>query len=114
LLVVASARHLAAIEAPDMEDSEDLGIEDTSHLTDADWAAINKLVHAYKTNGQKALQKEMKALMEQDEVRYYRIMAAFFPQKMSDTIRDAMAEMGVTEEDVREMAERLNPPLTKQ
>ena len=44
-----------------------------------------KLVRAYKTNGQKALQKEMKALMEQDEVRYYRIMAAFFPQKKCRT-----------------------------
>ena len=40
--------------------------------------------------------------------------AAFFPQKKSDAIRDVMAEMGMTEEDVREMAERLNPPVTKQ
>jgi hypothetical protein len=56
----------------------------------------------------------MKALMEQDEVRYYRIMAAFSRKKMSNPTRDAMAEMGVTEEDVREMAERLNPPPTKQ
>jgi hypothetical protein len=32
-----------------METPEELGIEDTSSLTDADWAEINKLVRAYNS-----------------------------------------------------------------
>jgi hypothetical protein len=35
--------------------TDDLEIQDTSGLTDADWAEINKLRDAYKRGGLKAL-----------------------------------------------------------
>ena len=38
-----------------MTEPEDFEIQDTSGLTDADWAEINKLRNAYKSGGSKAL-----------------------------------------------------------
>jgi hypothetical protein len=96
-----------------MDNREDLGIEDTSHLTDADWAVINKLVRAHRNGDIRALEREMKALAGQDMVRYVTIMHAFSPRRTSEMIRDLAAELGVTEEEAREMAERMNSPSTK-
>jgi hypothetical protein len=96
-----------------MPEDENLGIKDTSGLTDADWAVINKLMRAHRDGGKKALQREMKTLIEQDMVRYVTIMHAFFPRRTSEMIRDVAAEHGVTEEEAREMAEKMNSPSTK-
>jgi hypothetical protein len=40
-------------------------------------------------------------------------MGAFFPNEVRETLKDKMAEEGLTEEDVREMAKKLNPHSTK-
>ena len=40
-----------------MNDPDDLGIVDTSWLTDADWAVINRLRRIHETEGQKAVKK---------------------------------------------------------
>jgi hypothetical protein len=61
-----------------MSDREDaLGIEDTSGLTDADWAEINKLRRAYDTGGDKELVKAWE-IFAQDPVRAVRVLGAFF------------------------------------
>jgi len=57
---------------------EELGIEDTSGLSDADWVEINKLRDAYRTGGQKALRDAWRKLTD-DPIRTVRVYGAFFP-----------------------------------
>jgi hypothetical protein len=83
-------------------ETDDLGIGDTSLLTDSDWAEINKLKRAYDEGGSKALSKALEEL-KKDPVRAFRIMAAFYPEKMREVAKDIIAELGMTEEDFREL-----------
>jgi hypothetical protein len=62
-----------------MNDPDDLGIVDTSWLTDADWAVINRLRRLHETEGQKAVREALRALEPQS---YLRVAAAFFPDKV--------------------------------
>jgi hypothetical protein len=45
-----------------MNDPDDLGIADTSWLTDADWAIIDGLRRIHETEGQKAVRDALRAL----------------------------------------------------
>jgi hypothetical protein len=45
-----------------MSEAEDLAIQDTTGLTDADWAEINKLRNAHKKGGAKAVGRAMQQL----------------------------------------------------
>ena len=94
-----------------MNDPDDLGIVDTSWLTDADWAVINGLRRIHETEGQKAIREALRAL---EPETYLRVAAAFFPDKVRKAIRDEMAENGITEQDLRAMAKKLHPSPTKQ
>lgn len=97
-----------------MSDRDDeLGIEETSGLTDADWAEINKLRRAYDSGRDKELVKAWE-IFAQDPVRAVRVLGAFFPDKMRETLKDMMAEMGMTIEDFREILEKSERPPTKQ
>ena len=87
---------------PTMSDSN-LEITHPSDLTDADWAEINKLRRIWETKGTKALTKAFDQL---DPVRCFRIMTALFPERVYNTIRDQMAEKGITEDDLKEMARK--------
>ena len=82
-----------------MNDPDDLGIVDTSWLTDADWAVINRLRRVHETEGQKAVRKALRALEPES---YLRVVAAFFPDKVRG-LKDEMAEKGITEQDLRQM-----------
>jgi len=88
-------------------------IVDTTGLTDADWAEINKLRQAYETDGPKALSKAIAELANNDAIRYITIMAAFFPDMVREQIRDNMAEAGITEQDLRELIRKLESPSIK-
>jgi hypothetical protein len=88
---------------------EELGIADTTGLTDADWAEINKLKRAYETGGQSALSKAFQEL-DKDPVRAIRVIGAFFPEMVREAIKDAMAENGITIEDIREMLMKTERP----
>jgi len=94
-----------------MNDLYDLGIVDSSWLTDADWAVINRLRRIHETEGQIAVRKALRALEPES---YLRVAAAFFPNKVRETIKDEMAENGITKQNLREMAEKLHPSPTKQ
>ena len=72
-----------------MNDPDDLGIVDTSWLTDADWAVINRLRRIHETEGQKAVREALRALEPQS---YLRVAAAVLPDKVRDAIKDEMAE----------------------
>jgi hypothetical protein len=86
---------------------------DSSGLTDADWAEINKLQQAYKEGGKRALNKAMAALAK-DPIRFASVIDAFFPEMIREAIKDAVAEAGLTEEDLREMVRRLESPAPDQ
>ena len=94
-----------------MNDLDDLAIVDSSWLTDADWAVINRLRRIHETEGQLAVRKALRALEPES---YLRVAAAFFPDKVREAIKDEMAENGITEQDLREMAEKLHSSPTKQ
>jgi hypothetical protein len=86
----------------------DLKIQDASGLTDADWAQINKLRQALEQGGDKAFQKALGDL-KKDPSRYLRVMRAFFPVRVREALRDSLANAGITEEDLRELAKVLRP-----
>lgn len=90
-------------------DENPLGVADTTGLTDADWAEINKLKRAHETGDQKALAKAFDEL-NANPVRAIRVIGAFFPEMVREAIRDAMAAEGITEEDLREMILKAERP----
>jgi hypothetical protein len=81
----------------------DLKVVDTSGLTDADWAEINRLKELYITGGQESLLKALAELGESDPVRSIRVLGAFFPNTVRGALRDSMAAQGITAEDLREL-----------
>ena len=89
-------------------------VVDSSHLTDADWAEINKLNATWRNGGKDALSKALGALADADPIRYTNVTAAFFPDLVREAFKDAMAERGITEEDVRDLIRNLESPAGKQ
>jgi hypothetical protein len=87
---------------------------DTSHLTDADWAEISRLRRTWETGGTKAMLKAMKDLAEADPIRYIHVVAAYFPETVRETIKDAMAEKGMTDDDLRKLIRKLESPTRDQ
>jgi hypothetical protein len=88
-------------------------VVDSSGLTDADWAEINRLQEVYKTGGRRALDEAMKVLAK-DPVRFTTVIAAFFPDMLREALRDAMAEAGITEDDLQDIARKLESPAPDQ
>jgi hypothetical protein len=84
------------------KDTDALGIEDSSGLTDADWSEINRLKRIYDDRGRKALFKALADLMESDPVRSIRIIGAFFPSETRETVKDVLAAKDIEEEDLKQ------------
>jgi hypothetical protein len=76
---------------------------DTSGLTDADWAELNKLRRAYETGGYEAAWAAFQELLKNDPVRCTRVFGAYNPEKMREALKDAAAAAGVTIEDLRDL-----------
>jgi hypothetical protein len=87
-----------------------LEIADTSSLTDADWAEINKLQRAYQ-RGDKAFSKALDELAKTDPIRLATVMSAFFPENVTAMIKDQMAAEGITDDDLKELIHRLERKL---
>jgi hypothetical protein len=94
-------------------DEDPLGAVDTTGLTDADWAEINKLKRAHDTGDPKAFSKAYEELSA-NPVKAIRVIGAFFPDMVREAIRDSMAENGITEEDLREMILKAERPTRQQ
>jgi hypothetical protein len=60
-----------------------------------------------------ALSKAM-AELAKDPIRYMRVVAAFFPGMVREAIRDEMPELGLTDEDIRELLRKLEGPAPYQ
>jgi hypothetical protein len=97
-----------------IETPEEIGIEDTSSLTDADWAEINKLVRAYNSGGEKSLERALGGLLKGKPVRYARVYGAFFPNRLREALKDEMAVRGITEEDLQDFRQKSEGATTKQ
>jgi hypothetical protein len=93
---------------------EPFEVVDSSGLTDADWININGLRRTYKEGGKEALSEALGKLAKDDPVRYVRVIGAFFPEMMREAIKDEMAELGMTEEDLRELMRKLESPARDQ
>lgn len=89
---------------------DELGLEDTSFFTDADWAALNKLLDILRDNGSNALKSAWAALARDDPVQALRIASAFSPTWVSNLIKDELAEAGVTKNDLEDILRRAEPP----
>lgn len=96
------------------DDEDDLGIKDTSGLTDADWVAINRVRAAHKAGGQPGLAKALHDLLKEDPIKYAVVVGAFFPTELREAIRDEMANRGIDEVDLREMIRKLESPARDQ
>jgi hypothetical protein len=79
---------------------EKLKVVDTSNLTDADWAAIERVNRACEFGGATAFWDELENF---DDVSIQlRVVGAFFPDLMDEVIEEEMAEHDLTMEDLRE------------
>src|SRR5215831_5929888 len=55
----------------------------------------------------KALSKAFRELAEADPIKYVHIMGALFPDMIRETAKDHLAEIGMTEDDLRELIQKL-------
>jgi hypothetical protein len=68
---------------------------------------------AYERGGQRAFSKALEKLAE-DPIRYMRVVGALFPDKAREAVKDAMAELRITDEDLREFLRKLQSPASNQ
>ena len=87
-------------------------IVDTAKLSESDWAEIRKLEQAWEIGGSKGLSTALDRLA-QDQVIYLRIMVVYFPELIREAIRDEMAARGMTDEDVRDLINKLQKQETR-
>jgi len=74
---------------------------------------INKLRKTYKRGGRKAVGLALEKLAK-DPIRFVVVIGALYPDMMREMIRDQMAEAGITEQDLRELIQKLeSTPGTK-
>jgi len=97
-----------------MADDEPFEVTNSTGLTDADWAEINKLRQAFEKGGPAGVSKAMAKLAKDDPMRYLTVMGAFFPDTIREAIKDSVAEAGMTVADIREMVRKLESPARDQ
>ena len=90
-----------------------LCIADPSSLTDVDWTEINRFKRAYEVGGRRAFNKALKKL-DDNPVLGIRVIGAFYPEMVREAIKDAMAQSGITREDLCEMKRKLESPAREQ
>jgi hypothetical protein len=88
-----------------------LHVVDSSGLTDADWAAVNRVNRAYEAGGIDAFWNELEQL--DDEVLQITVAGAFFPNVIREVLIDFMEEHGLTINDLREMLRKAESSARK-
>jgi len=84
-----------------------LEVVDSSDLTGADWAEINKLKSAYAV-GELSFRAALARLAQDHPIRYLTVMYALDPAGTRELVRDNMAANEVGDDAVREMIARLS------
>jgi hypothetical protein len=90
-----------------------LDVADPSSLTDADWASLNALRRAYERNGSHDFAEELKKLAS-DPLQYIRVVGAVFPNMIRESIRDVLADKGITHDDLKEIVRKRGKPTRLQ
>ena len=85
-----------------------LEVVDTRGLTDADWAAIDKVIRAYRAGGMEGFWDELETFGDDNLILQITIVGAFFPDVIREAIKDEMAEQSITVEDLRNLVKRLD------
>jgi hypothetical protein len=85
-----------------------LEVVDASDLTDSDWAAINKVIRAFRAGGMHAFWQELDKLDDGDLVLQIKVAGAFFPNEVREALKNEMAEQGITIEDLQEVLKKLH------
>jgi hypothetical protein len=91
-----------------------IAVQDPSGLTDADWSEIGKIQKAHAEGGMKALDVALQELLDRDVLRHAMICGALWPDELREAIRDAMAEEGMDEQDLRQLIRKLESPARDQ
>ena len=86
-----------------------LHVVDSSGLTDADWAAVNRVSRACELGGATAFWDELEKL--QDVSLQLRVLGAFFPELVRAVIEEGMTEHGLTADDLRKAERKAESPL---
>ena len=84
----------------------ELQVVDATDLTDAHWAAIDRVKRAYEVAGIDGFCDELERLSKGDVVFEVAIASAFFPAQIRAALMDVMADHGLTMEDLREILEK--------
>lgn len=96
------------------EDDFSLKLANSSGLTDADWAEINRLKRAFLKGGVRGLSTAMTELEKSDPGRALAVWAAFFPHEVREIVLDDMAARGLTEEDLVDLIRKHESPARTQ
>ena len=88
---------------------ERLNVVDCSGLTDADWAAVNRVNRACELGGAVAFWKELEKF--DDVPLQLRVLGAFFPELVREVIEEEMTEHGLSVDDLREAERKAESPL---
>ena len=89
-----------------------LKLVDTSHLSDADWVRINRLKRGWESEGLEGLKRAITELFK-DPITATRIMAAFYPERVAETIKDEVAKVGMTKQELEELMSKLQRPASR-
>jgi hypothetical protein len=98
--------------SPKRRQAEPIEPEDSSILTDADWATLNELLQKYHRKP-KGLQRAFVKLGIENPECFIRLYAAFHPAKAREAILDANAALGYNDDDIREMIRNVESPSKK-
>ena len=84
----------------------ELEVVDATDLTDAHWAAIDRVKRVYEARGMDGFWDGLERLGKRDWVFQITIASAFFPAQIREALKGVMADYGLTMEDLREILEK--------
>jgi hypothetical protein len=97
---------------PKRRQAEPIEPEDSSILTDADWATLNELSRMYGRRPKELKRAFVKLAVENPEC-YSRLLAAFYPTKTREAVLDAAAALGLDDDDIRQIIRDIESPSKK-
>jgi hypothetical protein len=94
-----------------MDDGEPLRVRDSSNLTDGDWTEIERWQQAYCQGGIAKLYQVMDRLAARNSACHVRLVEAFWPETVRQTIWDQFLQAGMREDDVADLMRKLEQRL---